>query len=243
MEFILTIAISARETKNSRALIIFAKNPLPGSVKTRLSPPLTPEEASGLYSCMIQDSVEMARSLSGITPFIFFQDDPGAADYFETLAPEIRSTPQRGENLGERMKNAFEETFSRGFAEVAIIGTDSPDLPAEHIFEAFLLLEDEHTDVVFGPAEDGGYYLLALKMVWDELFAGLPWSSGKLLAASVERAKDLCLGASFLPAWYDIDTETDLKRPELLEENNPAKRTREFLISERQADSQHSSDN
>jgi rSAM/selenodomain-associated transferase 1 len=180
---------------------------------------------------MIQDSIKMTRSLSGITPFIFFQDGPGAAGYFETIAPEILSTPQRGENLGMRMKNAFDEIFGRGFTEVAIIGTDSPDLPVEHIFEAFSLLEYEHTDVVFGPAEDGGYYLLALKRVWDGLFTGLPWSSETLLSESVEAAKDLCLGASFLPTWHDIDTAADLKRPELLDEKTTSIKTREFLAA------------
>lgn len=227
----MTFTDAALKTIHTRALIIFAKNPLPGTVKTRLSPPLTPEEAAELYHCMLLDSVAMARTLSGITPFIFFQNDPGAAEYFQALAPEILLAPQVGDNLGMRMKNAFAETFSRGFTEVAIIGTDSPDLPGEYIFEAFALLEYEHTDVVFGPAEDGGYYLLGLKRVWEELFTGLPWSSGELLAASIEQAKDLYLGASLLPSWYDIDTEADLKRPELLDEKSPAVKTREFIIS------------
>lgn len=184
----------------------------------------------------------MALPFLGVTPFIFFQDDPDAADYFKALAPEIRSLPQWGEDLGMRMRNAFKEIFEQGFAKVAIIGTDSPDLPPEYIFEAFTLLEYEHTDVVFGPAGDGGYYLLAMKMVWEELFRGLPWSSAELLAASVETAKDLCLGASFLPVWHDIDTEADLHRAELLDEKNLANKTRAFLISEHQPDSRHSSD-
>lgn len=225
----MTAALSNRKAENFRALIIFAKKPESGSVKTRLSPPLTAEEAAGLYNCMIRDTLEMTTSLSGVNIFIFFQDDPGAADFFKALAPDTDSRPQRGESLGERMKYAFQELFSRGFTEVAIIGTDSPDLPPEHIFEAFALLEYEHTDVVFGPAEDGGYYLLAMKRVWDELFTGLPWSSEHLLSASVETAKDSCLGASFLPKWHDIDTVADLGRPELLDEKSPAKRTREFL--------------
>jgi uncharacterized protein len=241
-ELVLASTDTARESENRRALIIFAKNPLPGAVKTRLSPPLTPAEAASLYSCMILDSVAMASSLRNIIPFIFFQDDPGAADYFKTLAPEIISTPQKGEDLGDRMKNAFDEIFCRGFAEIAIIGTDSPDLPPGHILEAFALLEHEHIDVVFGPAEDGGYYLLALKNVWGELFSGLPWSSSGLLETSVARAKNNCLGVSFLPGWYDIDTAADLQRTELLHERSTAINTRAFLISRHQPDSRHSSD-
>lgn len=238
----MTFTDAALETTHSRALIIFAKYPLPGTVKTRLSPPLTPEEAAALYRCMLEDSVAMARALSGITPFIFFQNDPGTVEYFKTLVPDILSSPQAGENLGERLKNAFAGTFKHGFTEVAVIGTDSPDLPSEYIFEAFSRLDYEHTDVVFGPAEDGGYYLLGLKRVWEELFRGLPWSSRELLAASIEQAEKLCLGVSLLPSWYDIDTEADLKRPALLDKKSPARNTREFLISRLPPDNRPLSD-
>lgn len=238
----MTRKVSDRKPELCRAIIIFAKKPFPGAVKTRLSPPLTPAEAAGFYICMIQDTLEMTRSLSGLTTFIFFQNDPDAAEYFATLAPEILSLPQRGVDLGERMKRAFEEIFARGFNVAAIIGTDSPDLPQEYIYEAFSLLEYEHTEVVFGPAEDGGYYLLAMKRVWGELFSKLPWSSEDLLAASVEAAKDACLGASFLPQWHDIDTAADLQRQELLDEKSPAVNTREFLISKLQPDNLPPSD-
>lgn len=222
---------TAREPDNSRALIIFAKMPLPGAVKTRLSPPLTPAEAASLYHCMLLDTIAMASSLTGIGPFIFFQDDPGAADYFNALAPEIISAPQKGNDLGERMHSAFSGIFDRGFTQAAIIGTDSPDLPPEFVLKAFSLLESDRTDVVFGPAVDGGYYLLAMKRIWRELFNGLPWSSAGLLEASLARATEIHLGASMLPTWYDIDTAADLKRVELLDENNPAVNTRGFLIS------------
>jgi len=191
---------------------------------------------------MIEDTVAMAQALKGITPFIFFQDDSTAADYFKTLAPEIIAAPQQGTDLGERMKKAFTELFGRGFTEVTIIGTDSPDLPPEYICATFTMLADDHTDVVFGPAVDGGYYLLALKRVWEELFTGLPWSSSGLLAASVAKAKALRLGMSFLPAWHDIDTGADLLRPELMQGENLAVKTRAFLISEHRPGSRHSSD-
>jgi len=191
---------------------------------------------------MLEDTVAMARSLKGITPFIFYQDDPTAADYFKTLAPGIIAAPQQGADLGERMKNAFAVLFNSGFREVAIIGTDSPDLPPEYISETFTMLKDEQTDLVFGPAEDGGYYLLAMRRVWEELFSGLPWSSAGLLAASVAKAKALRLDVSFLPEWHDIDTGADLLRPELVRGESPAVKTREFLISGHQPDNRHSSD-
>jgi rSAM/selenodomain-associated transferase 1 len=227
---------------NTRALIVFAKKPQAGKVKTRLSPPLSQQEAAGLYHCMLEDSLAMALSLRGIIPFIFFQDDAAAADYFAALAPGVFAIPQRGGDLGERMKNAFSELLSRGFSHVAIIGTDSPDLPPTYINEAFELLTREETDVVFGPAEDGGYYLLALKQVWEELFSGLPWSSDGLLAASIARAESLGLGIGLLPQWHDVDTAADLERPTLLAATSSAKKTREFLISGLQPDSRPLSD-
>lgn len=214
---------------NCRALIIFAKQPLPGAVKTRLVPPLSPEDAAELYACMLQDTLALAQQLVGITPFIFYQDSPGAADYFATVAPGVAATRQEGEDLGERMQRAFTEIFSRGFSEVAIIGSDAPDLPAEYVYEAFTQLEYEHTDVVIGPAADGGYYLLALKRVWAELFTAIPWSSADVLAATLARAGDAQLGVARLPLWYDLDTPEELKRAALRGEQSPAVMTGAFL--------------
>jgi rSAM/selenodomain-associated transferase 1 len=230
---------SLDKLKNSRSLIIFAKKPVPGSVKTRLSPPLTGEEAAELYSCMLKDTLATAAGLDGVSPVLFFQDEQGAAGYFSALAPEMESFPQEGADLGERMKRAFSNRFERGFREVAIIGSDSPDLPPAYIFEAFSLLADEQTDLVLGPAGDGGYYLMGLKMVRDELFCGIPWSSGEVLAATVRKAEVLGLGVSLLPLWHDIDTAADLERQELLSPSSPAARTRKFIISAFQPDILH----
>ena len=220
--------------KNSRSLIIFAKKPVPGSVKTRLSPPLTVEEAAELYTCMLKDTLKMAAGFEGVTPVIYFQDDEGAPEYFSALAPGIEALPQVGTDLGARMKSAFNGRFERGFREVVIIGSDSPDLPTGYVAEAFKLLAAEGCDLVLGPAEDGGYYLMGLKTIRDRLFSGIPWSSGEVFAVTVERAEELCLGFSFLPVWHDIDSADDLERQELLDPNSPAARTREFIISKRQ---------
>jgi uncharacterized protein len=227
----LITAAANQRADNSRALIIFAKQPVPGAVKTRLTPPLTPEAAAGLYTCMLQDTLDMALQLGGITPFIFYQDAPAAAGFFAAAAPGIAAEPQQGRDLGERMKRAFAEIFARGFCEIAIIGTDSPDLPAEYVSAAFAQLDHEHVDVVFGPAADGGYYLLGMKRVRDELFSDIPWSSAAVLAVSAARAEAAHLGVALLPPWYDLDTPADLERPELLDGSTTAARTGEFLRS------------
>lgn len=222
-------APASQKLKKPRSLIIFAKKPLPGMVKTRLSPPLSGEDAARLYSCMLADTLTTARRLEGGIPVLFFQADQGAAAYFSSLVPDMESYPQMGADLGERMKSAFSSRFECGFTEVVIIGSDSPDLPPEYISRAFDLLADERVDLVLGPAEDGGYYLMGLKTVWEGLFSGIPWSSGEVFAATVNRAKDAGLRMSFLPVWHDIDSAADLNRQELLDPQSPARMTREFI--------------
>lgn len=215
----------------SRALILFAKKPSSGVVKTRLVPPLSPETAADLYECMLHDTIDKIVRLPGIIPFICYQNDAGAADYFREMAPDIERFPQMAGDLGKRMQQAFARLFSWGFREVAIIGSDSPDLPPEIIHEVFIALEDDQTDLVFGPAEDGGYYLLAMKRLWSELFTGINWSSATVLSESLEKARDSFLGAALLPVWYDIDRPEDLSRWQLLDENCGAEKTRDFLLA------------
>lgn len=196
---------------DSRALIIFAKQPLPGRVKTRLSPPLSSESAAELYACMLRDTVARAGELAGVRLCIYYQDDAGAGDYFARIAPTVDARPQRGTDLGERMAGAFADLFREGHDRVAIIGSDSPDIPLDYIRQSFDLL-GEGTDAVFGPCEDGGYYLLAMGKLWHELFRELPWSRPELLRDSLERAGKAGITTALLPPWYDMDTVADLDR-------------------------------
>jgi len=195
----------------ANALILFAKQPLAGRVKTRLTPPLSPKAGAALYGCMLRDTMATALALPDIFLTIHYQNDPGAAAWFASLAPGIALQPQQGEDLGKRMERAFDHLFQQGFDRVAIIGSDSPDLPAEYILQAYELL-DGGADAVFGPADDGGYYLLAMSCLRRELFSGLPWSSGELLQASLARAREAGIRTALLPQWYDLDTCEDLLR-------------------------------
>jgi uncharacterized protein len=212
-----------------KALILFAKRPVPGRVKTRLSPPLTLEEAAELYRRMLEDILAKTARLDGVARFLYYEPDPEAAPFFDRFVPGIAPAPQRGADLGERMATAFGELFAAGYGEVAIIGTDLPDLPVAFIEESFLRLATAGIDAVFGPSEDGGYYLLAMRELHGSLFRDIPWSSEKVLELSLEKGKQAGLGISLLPVWHDVDTAMDLKRPELLDEGNGAPLTREFL--------------
>ena len=207
-----------------QALAIFAKTPLPGLVKTRLTPPLSPEEGADLYRCMLLDTVARVRSLPTDT-FIFYDGDEF---FFKTAAPGLPLIPQHPEGLGGRLEEAFATLTSMGYGARVVIGTDAPDLPLSFIEEAFRLIETG-SDVVFGPAEDGGYYLVALSGPHGDLFKDIPWSGPDVLERSLERARQAGLASALLPPWYDVDCFEDLFRPGLSDTLNGAPLTRDFI--------------
>lgn len=210
-------------------LIVFAKLPVSGRVKTRLTPPLSPDEATLLYRCMLEDILAKIATLDGLDIKLWYEPAPAAADYFARIAPDMESRPQQGNDLGERMAEAFRHAFAAGCGAAVIIGTDSPDLPLAAIERACERLREPRTDVVFGPSRDGGYYLLAMKSLQGELFRDVPWGSDNVLAKSLEIAEAEGIGVSLLPVWHDVDQAADLMRPELLEADNGAPRTRDFI--------------
>ncbi|MRR56165.1 MAG: glycosyltransferase [Deltaproteobacteria bacterium] len=195
-----------------KALLIFAKQPLPGKVKTRLSPPFTFQAAADIYGCMLSDTLVKVAEVSGVERLLFFEPSCGAADFFRENFPGIRAFPQQGVGLGERLEKAFATAFSLGFESVVAIGTDSPDLPPSYLEESFRLLEAGGADAVFGPAADGGYYLVALKSYHLGIFRNIPWSTNQVLEKSLTAATLLGLQVACLPVWHDMDTVEDLKR-------------------------------
>jgi hypothetical protein len=217
----------------NKALLIFAKQPLPGKVKTRLSPPLSLQEAADLYQCMLTDTLAKLADLSVVEKFLFYEPSCGAADYFRINYPEIKAFPQQGDALGSRLEHAFETVFSLGFESVAAIGTDSPDLPLAYLEEPFRLLEKSTAKVVFGPAADGGYYLVALAGPCPELFCDIPWSTKDVLERSMAAAAVVGLQVESLPVWHDMDTVDDLKRFLAGGDANCAPRTLSFLQEKR----------
>ena len=194
----------------AHALIVFVKEPRPGAVKTRLARVIGNEHAAHLYRVLAEEAVRRTRPRGGeYEQFLFFtpaESGPTLARWFpgETLLP------QKGGDLGQRMSNAFETAFAGGARRVAIVGTDAPGISRPLITEALLALGDH--DVVVGPAQDGGYYLLALDRPRPGLFEGIPWSTSGVLAATAERASLLGLRLSVLEPLTDIDTLDDLRR-------------------------------
>lgn len=194
-----------------KALLIFAKEPVPGTVKTRLARDLDVHAAAELYAAMLGDVLETAVSLSDVRPLVFWALETGTVPGCPEF-PGLEMFEQQGVDLGEKMRNAFIHAFGLGFETCCCIGSDMPDLAIGHIRQAFRNLESPEADVVFGPAADGGYYLVGMKKMHPHLFADIAWSTPAVLATSLERARGLGLRTSLLEPWYDIDTLDDLAR-------------------------------
>jgi rSAM/selenodomain-associated transferase 1 len=196
----------------SSALAIFAKAPIVGQVKTRLCPPLSPETATELYRCFLLDSVARACALVAVDVYLAFTP-VGSESHFRQLLPfPVRYVSQRGASLGEREAHVFADLLQAGYEQVVIVGSDIPTLPVAHLQQAFALLMDSRHDVVIGPSEDGGYYLLGARRLHPVLFENIHWSTPTVFAETVAQARRAGLTMAQVPAWYDVDENDDLRK-------------------------------
>jgi len=193
---------------NSNALIVVAKRPAPGKTKTRLSPPLTPELASALYECFLFDTLDEMRQVNDALHVIAYLDE---CDYFQHLAPDFELIPQEVDDLGERLDRALTSYLSRGYERVIIMDSDSPTLPPDYLSQAFDVLSDG-ADVVLGPCDDGGYYLIGIKSPAPRLLREVHMSTPTVAAETIALAKDEGLKLTSLPVWYDVDDVSSLFR-------------------------------
>ena len=195
------------------ALGLMVKVPIAGAVKTRLTPPLTSEEAGKLSTCFLRDMTTNLSGLSGDEAEIVMLYTPaGAGDRLQDLLPgNCRLVAQRGKTLGDRLVNAAAELLNDKFDSVCLINSDSPTLPNEILSTATSSLAQDGDRVVLGPSQDGGYYLIGLKHPHHELFERIAWSTADVLAHTIERAADINLPVELLPTWYDIDDAAMLR--------------------------------
>lgn len=194
---------------HKNAIIVMAKTPVPDQVKTRLTPPLPPEIASSLYLNFLLDKIEQVKNIEA-QAFIAFTPATGLT-FFRSIIPSgFILIDQVGRNLGERLINVSKNLFVQGFKKVLILDSDSPNLPPEYILKGFTDLDD--CDIVLGPCEDGGYYLIGLKASQPQLFWDIPWSTSGVTELTLQKAQSLGLTVSLLETWYDIDTIDDLLR-------------------------------
>ncbi|MGH8055627.1 MAG: TIGR04282 family arsenosugar biosynthesis glycosyltransferase [Candidatus Entotheonellia bacterium] len=200
------------------AVAIMAKAPRAGQVKTRLCPPLSFPDAAELYRCFLLDKIAQVNALGSAAPVISYGPDEesglaGAKAFFERIAPSrFTLIPQFGDELGARLLSTFHQLFTQGYPQVMAIDSDTPTLPKAYLEQAIDLIAQPHIDVVIGPTEDGGYYLIALRRAYPELFEAMPWSTSDVLPETLRRSEAKGLRVACLKPWYDIDHADDLRR-------------------------------
>ena len=196
-------------------IIVFAKAPIPGQVKTRLCPPLTPDEAATLHGSFVLDTVERTKAAAAKLKLPldrYLACAPSATHVFFKILEErqgVKLINQVGDDLGARMNQACNALLAQGYRQVLLMGTDVPTLPFDHFKQALTALENH--DLVLGPAFDGGYYLIGLRRMAPELFTDIPWSTDQVLGLTQEKAEGIGLQASLIPPWRDVDTLADLE--------------------------------
>jgi uncharacterized protein len=191
-------------------LIVFTRYPEPGTTKTRLIPLLGAEGAAMFQRQMTEDTLAQAKKLKDFRPVAVEVHFTGGDRQLmqDWLGSDLIYRHQNEGDLGKRMASAFEASFAAGMVSTVIIGVDCPDLNAQLISKAFEALEQH--DLVLGPAEDGGYYLIGLNRLIPQLFVGVSWGTSVVRQQTVEIAKELDLAIAFLPLLNDIDRPEDL---------------------------------
>lgn len=203
----------------NRTLIVFAKEPVPGMVKTRLKSCFSDADLTRLYKAFVKDTLAIANKTRNTKKVLAFSSDR-IPRFLERISGGFEMIEQRGRTLGDRMHNAFVYARENRSKKTVIIGADSPTLPLSMIEKAFRALSRK--DVVLGPAIDGGYYLIGLKAPCVNIFKGVHWSSSAVMRRTLRNAKGLGKTVVLLNQWYDVDDCVDLRRlrMELTKEEN-----------------------
>lgn len=219
-------------TQSSNCILFFLKAPTAGKVKTRLAAEIGEQAVVGLYRCFVEDLLATVEKVdSGLRLCIH---PPGAmSEVRQWLGDRYSYRPQRGDDLGQRLKNAFAGAFEDGFSNVVAIGSDSPDLPEEFVREAFVKLESH--DAVIGPASDGGYYLIGFSehSFVPEAFENVAWSTSTVCDQTRARLAAQGMSAHLLPLWHDVDRQSDLDELIGRNGNTPFRNSRTFRLIRR----------
>lgn len=181
---------------------MFAKAPAPGRVKTRLTPPLSPEQAARLHTAFVGDLLDR---LAGCDADVTLATDI-PTDAWSGFA--VARTLQKSGDLGDRMYESLHSALAQGYRRAAVVGSDAPTLPLEHVEALFA----GQADVTLGPAEDGGYWGIAVRRVAPGMFARVRWSGPEAFADTEAAARAAGLSVARGPVWFDVDSPEDLER-------------------------------
>ena len=193
----------------SPCLAVMCKAPQRGRVKTRIAATLGDDSAVEMYRCALADTLSLASSIDDVKHVLSYAPPTRhSQNYFEQAARSFALIPQPGDSLGERISGTL-ALLLKIYSPVVLIGSDSPDLPADLITRAFGALRGS-ADAVLGPATDGGYYLIGLRAMHPILFERIAWSTALVAQQTHERAAEAGLQMVSLPYWHDLDTVADL---------------------------------
>ncbi|PEN15025.1 hypothetical protein CRI94_01690 [Longibacter salinarum] len=213
-------------SRSDSALLVFAKAPEPGRVKTRLAAggsDLTESETAQLYTAFLKDAlyqyIHMAKeSEPPLDVQLHWAGDIAAASPFvdshvssrKRAIGHVDVREQEGEGLGERMKTAFAHAFDNGYERAVVIGTDHPTLPSAFIDEAFGAIREKKS-ICLGPSADGGYYLLGMNGFYPSVFEDMTYSHAHVFKNTLRRAAETEAETTILPEFYDVDTSNSLR--------------------------------
>jgi rSAM/selenodomain-associated transferase 1 len=192
-----------------KCLGLFAKYWQPGQVKTRLADEIGAERAAEAYSHFVMTLLERLSGC-GEQRFLVYSPRERSPEFTAILPAGWQSQPQAEGDLGLRMKSFFEQRFAAGCQRVVLLGSDSPNVPLAYVSQAFDLLK-EH-DVVLGPTEDGGYWLVGAAGNVPDIFEAIPWSTPQVWPATLAAIGAASLSHAVVPTWYDVDLQNDLNR-------------------------------
>jgi len=195
---------------NKNLIIIFTRNPELGKVKSRLSKTVGDKTALEVYKYLLNYTEKTIRNIN-CDKAVYYSNSIKENDIWDTSI--YHKHEQKGNNLGQRMHNAFKQGFNDGYEKIILIGSDLPDISEQIIKNSMDALKQN--DVVFGPAEDGGYYLIGLTKMHTFIFDHKPWSQSHLLEITLNELKKHQLKVSLLKTLNDIDTFEDLKKSSL----------------------------
>lgn len=195
-------------------LIIFTRNPKLGKVKTRLAKSVGNETALEVYQFLLNRTKEVTQDLN-YDKIVYYSEEIEQGDIWnETI---YQKNVQNGSDLGTKMKNAFQHGFDNGYGTIVLIGSDLPNISKEIITSGFKHLQNN--DVVFGPAIDGGYYLIGLSKMNTSIFENKPWSQDSLLDVTLQELSEQKSSVSLLTPFNDIDTFDDLIESDFYKRN------------------------
>jgi uncharacterized protein len=217
-----------------RCLLVMVRAPIRGRVKSRMALSLDEEIVLDLYRAFVLDTLATASALL-IPVVVCFEPADATDEVARWLGDGFTYLAQKGEDLGQRMENAFRHLFSEGYQCAVLVGSDTPDLPEELIREAFVSLKQK--DAVIGPARDGGYYLIGFKgdRLLPEVFQDIPWGEDCVFPRTMDFFRKHLYDVHILAEWHDMDRVEDLGHLMGKTGQGPGERTRDCLARHREA--------